>query len=99
MRYRRILEFPVLTVPIVAIVGHLLSPPLPSPPSLPQDTWIRDFTGATHVLDVYRQKRVDKRKVFASNYTQLRGLNNEVVDAAAAASAVAAAAQAQTTAV
>jgi hypothetical protein len=27
------------------------------------DTWIRDFVGATHVLDVYRQKRVDKRKV------------------------------------
>jgi hypothetical protein len=29
------------------------------------DTWIRDFVGATHVLDVYRQKRVDKRKVGA----------------------------------
>mmetsp|Transcript_19110 Transcript_19110/g.49641 ORF Transcript_19110/g.49641 Transcript_19110/m.49641 type:complete len:957 (-) Transcript_19110:1046-3916(-) len=37
------------------------------------DTWIRDFSGATHVLDVYRQKRVDKRKVFTSNYTRLKG--------------------------
>jgi hypothetical protein len=27
------------------------------------DTWIRDFPGATHVLDVYKGKRVDKRKV------------------------------------
>jgi hypothetical protein len=26
------------------------------------DTWIRDFPGATHVLDVYKGKRVDKRK-------------------------------------
>lgn len=39
------------------------------------DTWIRDFAGATHVLDVYKQKRVDKRKVFASNYTRLRALD------------------------
>lgn len=38
------------------------------------DTWIRDYAGATHVLDVYRQKRVDKRKVFTSNYTRLREL-------------------------
>jgi hypothetical protein len=29
------------------------------------DTWIRDFPGATHVLDVYKGKRVDKRKVRA----------------------------------
>ena len=35
------------------------------------DTWIRDFAGATHVLDVYRNKRVDKRKVFASAYQSL----------------------------
>lgn len=41
------------------------------------DTWIRDFAGATHVLDVYRQKRVDKRKVFASNYMRLKGLEAE----------------------
>lgn len=41
------------------------------------DTWIRDFAGASHVLDVYRQKRVDKRKVFASNYTHLRGLGGD----------------------
>ncbi|GAX73388.1 hypothetical protein CEUSTIGMA_g841.t1 [Chlamydomonas eustigma] len=39
------------------------------------DTWIRDFSRGTHVLDVYSQKRVDKRKVFASNYTRLNGLN------------------------
>lgn len=39
------------------------------------DTWIRDFAGATHVLDVYRHKRVDKRKVFTSNYTRLKGLD------------------------
>ncbi|PNW74638.1 hypothetical protein CHLRE_12g489150v5 [Chlamydomonas reinhardtii] len=38
------------------------------------DTWIRDYAGATHLLDVYRCKRVDKRKVFATNYTRLRGL-------------------------
>lgn len=43
------------------------------------DTWIRDFAGATHVLDVYRQKRVDKRKVFASNYMRLRGLEMEAM--------------------
>ncbi|CAD7701308.1 unnamed protein product [Ostreobium quekettii] len=36
------------------------------------DTWIRDYPAATHVLDVYTHKRVDKRKVFASNYTRLR---------------------------
>jgi hypothetical protein len=50
------------------------------------------------VLDVYKQKRVDKRKVFASNYTRLRGLE-EVLggpgglggEAAAAAAAAAAA--------
>jgi len=41
------------------------------------DTWIRDFAGATHVLDVYRLKRVDKRKVFASNYMRLKGLEQE----------------------
>lgn len=29
------------------------------------DTWVRDFTGATHVLDVYRLQRVDKCKVRA----------------------------------
>ncbi|KAL6760230.1 hypothetical protein V8C86DRAFT_1786336, partial [Haematococcus lacustris] len=39
------------------------------------DTWIQEFSGATHVLDVYRQKRVDKRKVFATNYTRLRHLH------------------------
>jgi hypothetical protein len=38
------------------------------------DTWIRDYPGATHILDVYKQKRVDKRKVFASHYTRLRNL-------------------------
>ncbi|CAD7697834.1 unnamed protein product [Ostreobium quekettii] len=36
------------------------------------DTWIRDYPAASHVLDVYTHKRVDKRKVFASNYTRLR---------------------------
>ena len=41
------------------------------------DTWIRDYGGATHLLDVYRQKRVDKRKVFTSNYTRLRALDND----------------------
>eukprot|EP00798_Chlamydomonas_sp_ICE-L_P031814 gene31814-7016_t len=41
------------------------------------DTWIRDFAGATHVLDVYRSKRVDKRKVFASNYLRLKGMDQE----------------------
>lgn len=35
------------------------------------DTWIRDYPAATHVLDVYTHKRVDKRKVFASPYTRL----------------------------
>ncbi|PNH05767.1 hypothetical protein TSOC_007926 [Tetrabaena socialis] len=38
------------------------------------DSWIRDYVGATHLLDVYRHKRVDKRKVFASDYTRLRGM-------------------------
>eukprot|EP00798_Chlamydomonas_sp_ICE-L_P011688 gene11688-34411_t len=41
------------------------------------DTWIRDFAGATHVLDVYRSKRVDKRKVFASNYLRLKGMDQQ----------------------
>lgn len=36
------------------------------------DTWIRDYPSATHVLDVYTHKRVDKRKVFASHYTRLK---------------------------
>jgi len=39
------------------------------------DTWIRDFVGATHLLDVYKNKRVDKRKVFGSNYTRLRAMD------------------------
>jgi hypothetical protein len=43
------------------------------------ETWIRDFAGATHILDVYRNKRVDKRKVFTSNYTRLRAM--DVLDA------------------
>ena len=51
------------------------------------------------MLDVYRQKRVDKRKVFASNYTQLRGLNSEVVtDSGSAAGISAATGQTQTNA-
>ncbi|KAI8474663.1 MAG: hypothetical protein J3K34DRAFT_366046, partial [Monoraphidium minutum] len=29
------------------------------------EAWIRDFPGASHVLDVYKGSRVDKRKVFA----------------------------------
>jgi hypothetical protein len=49
------------------------------------DTWIRDYAGATHLLDVYRQKRVDKRKVFASNYTRLRALDNDPLPAELAA--------------
>jgi hypothetical protein len=57
------------------------------------DTWIRDFPGATHVLDVYNNKRVDKRKVFASSYTRLRALdaleNLEGILAAGAAAAAA----------
>eukprot|EP00882_Tetradesmus_deserticola_P013019 GHRQ01013804.1.p1 GENE.GHRQ01013804.1~~GHRQ01013804.1.p1 ORF type:complete len:227 (+),score=22.07 GHRQ01013804.1:87-767(+) len=43
------------------------------------ETWIRDFAGATHILDVYRAKRVDKRKVFTSSYTRLRAM--DVLDA------------------
>jgi len=39
------------------------------------ETWVRDFPGATHILDVYKNKRVDKRKVFASNYTRLRAMD------------------------
>lgn len=36
------------------------------------DTWIRDYPAATHVLDVYTCKRVDKRKVFVSNYMRIK---------------------------
>lgn len=36
------------------------------------DTWIRDYPAATHVLDVYTSKRVDKRKVFVSNYMRIK---------------------------
>lgn len=36
------------------------------------DTWIRDLPAALHVLDIYTQKRVDKRKVFHSNYHRMR---------------------------
>ncbi|KAJ9518665.1 hypothetical protein QJQ45_018756, partial [Haematococcus lacustris] len=39
------------------------------------DSWIQSFPGATHVLDVYRQKRIDKRKVFSTSYTRLRALH------------------------
>ncbi len=37
---------------------------------------MRDFPGATHALDVYRHKRVDKRKVFHANYTRLRTMQD-----------------------
>jgi len=61
------------------------------------DTWIRDFPGASHVLDVYNNKRVDKRKVFASSYTRLKALDaleglEGVLAASGAAGAPAAAA-------
>eukprot|EP00210_Caulerpa_lentillifera_P008045 g7682.t1 len=40
------------------------------------DTWIRDFPAALHVLDIYTQKRVDKRKVFHSNYHRMKHLEH-----------------------
>lgn len=40
------------------------------------DTWIRDFPSALHVLDIYTQKRVDKRKVFHSNYHRMKHLED-----------------------
>lgn len=39
------------------------------------ETWVRDFPGASHVLDVYRNKRVDKRSLFSSAYTRLRAMD------------------------
>lgn len=41
------------------------------------DRWIRDFPAATHVLDVYMQKRVDKRRIFASQYLRITELPRE----------------------
>lgn len=38
------------------------------------DVWITDFPGATHLLDVYCNKRVDKRKAFPSQYARLEQL-------------------------
>jgi len=40
------------------------------------DTWIRDFPSATHVLDVYTQRRVDKRKVFHAKYTRMKHMED-----------------------
>lgn len=37
-------------------------------------TWLRDFVGATHILDVDTRQRVDKRKVFSSPYVRLKAL-------------------------
>ncbi|KAJ9532288.1 hypothetical protein QJQ45_010408 [Haematococcus lacustris] len=37
-------------------------------------TMLRDLPGATHLLDVYTSKRIDKRKVFPSSYMHLRQL-------------------------
>eukprot|EP00200_Dunaliella_tertiolecta_P000811 CAMPEP_0202364026 /NCGR_PEP_ID=MMETSP1126-20121109/15584_1 /ASSEMBLY_ACC=CAM_ASM_000457 /TAXON_ID=3047 /ORGANISM="Dunaliella tertiolecta, Strain CCMP1320" /LENGTH=1053 /DNA_ID=CAMNT_0048958557 /DNA_START=303 /DNA_END=3464 /DNA_ORIENTATION=+ len=40
------------------------------------DTVVRDLPGATHLLDLYSCKRVDKRKIFATNYTHLKKLEH-----------------------
>ena len=40
------------------------------------DTWIRDFPSASHVLDVYTQKRVDKRKVFHTMYMRMKHMED-----------------------
>ena len=38
------------------------------------DLWINNFPGATHLLDVYSNRRVDKRRAFPSQYTRLQHL-------------------------
>jgi hypothetical protein len=38
------------------------------------DVWINNFPGATHLLDVYSNRRVDKRRAFPSQYTRLQHL-------------------------
>lgn len=40
------------------------------------ETWLRDLQAATHLLDVYRNKRVDKRVLLGLNkFTRLRAMD------------------------
>lgn len=40
------------------------------------ETWLRDLEGATHVLDVYRNKLVDKRVLLGlDKFTRLRAMD------------------------
>jgi hypothetical protein len=39
------------------------------------EAWLRDMPGATHVLDVAKGRRVDKRRVFASSHVRLAMLD------------------------
>lgn len=39
------------------------------------EAWLRDMPGATHVLDVAKGRRVDKRRVFVSNHVRLAMLD------------------------
>jgi hypothetical protein len=40
------------------------------------ETWLRDLQGATHVLDVYRNKRTDKSSLLGlDRFTRLRAMD------------------------
>ena len=47
------------------------------------DLWINNFPGATHLVDVYSGRRVDKRKAFPSQYTRLQHLQELQTSSAA----------------
>jgi hypothetical protein len=40
------------------------------------DHWINQFPGATHLVDAYSGRRLDKRRAFPSQYTRLKHLQD-----------------------
>jgi hypothetical protein len=48
------------------------------------DWWLRSLPGATHVLDVYTNSRVDKRRVLESDYVRVAAVARAAAAAAAA---------------
>ena len=38
------------------------------------EAWLRDYSSASHVLDVYSAARVEKRRLLASPYVRLRAM-------------------------
>ena len=46
------------------------------------ETWINEFSGATHLCDIYANRRVDKRKAFPSQYKSLPHMMQELGNSA-----------------